>query len=569
MLTPILIPAYEAEPALAETVDALRRMGFERIVVVDDGSRQPDSLHILNQLDGVHLLKHAVNLGKGAALKTGLNHILLTWPDACGAVTADADGQHSPEDIAAVAAKLAGMPGHLILGSRQFRGEVPWRSKVGNRISSKLVKLLVGTRLSDTQTGLRGIPSTLARQLLKLPSNGYEFELDMLLAAKHLGVAAVELPIRTIYLNCNASSHFHPLWDSMRIYLVLMRFTLASVLTAVIDNAVFAIAYHSSPNILVSQLTGRSVAVIFNYAAARKAVFLSRGPHRDTLPKYLLLVTANAAISYLLITLIHDRLQAGVVAIKVAVEAGLFLASFLIQRDLIFSRKQGEATDWTSYYESVPPTAKLTRKYSASALVRMMRAAGLMPGAHMVEIGGANSCFYDRLTREFKPSRYEVIDTNRHGLDLLARRASSEVELRQESVLELPVDPRADVVFSAGLVEHFDRRGTRQAIEAHFDQAKPGGTVVVTFPTPTLLYRMTRKLLEAVGLWKFPDERPLLQDEVRQVVEERGEILEERILWPLILTQGVVVVRKSPVTAEAPQRVNISVAATTGVEPRP
>lgn len=569
MLTPILIPAYEAEPALGETVDALRRMGFQRIVVVDDGSRLPDSLRILNQLDGVHLLKHAVNLGKGAALKTGLNYILLTWPDASGAVTADADGQHSPEDIAAVAAKLTGLPGHLILGSRQFRGEVPWRSKVGNRISSKLLKLLVGTRLSDTQTGLRGIPSTLARHLLKLPSNGYEFELDMLLAAKHLGVPAVELPIRTIYLNCNASSHFDPLWDSMRIYLVLMRFTLASVFTAIIDNAVFAIAYHSSQNILVSQLIGRSVAVIFNYAAARKAVFLSRGPHKDTLPKYLLLVIANAAISYVLITLIHDRFQGGVVAIKLAVEAALFLASFLIQRDLIFSRKQGEATDWTSYYESVPPTAKLTRKYSGAALVRMMRAAGLLPGAHMVEIGGANSCFYDRLASEFKPSRYEVIDTNRHGLDLLAVRASAEVELRQESVLELAVDPRADVVFSAGLVEHFDQARTRQAIEAHFDQAKPGGTVLITFPTPTLLYRITRKLLEMAGLWKFPDERPLQQEEVRRVVQERGEILEERILWPLILTQGVIVARKGPAVGAAGHSANDPVAASTGVRPRP
>ncbi len=569
MLTPILIPAYEAAPELQETVAALRGMGFTRIVIVDDGSRLPISLLILNQLNGVHLLKHAVNLGKGAALKTGLNHILLTWPDAPGVVTADADGQHSPEDIAAVAAKLRSNPGNLILGSRQFRGQVPWRSKFGNRISATLVKLLVGTRLTDTQTGLRGIPLALAGQLLKLPSNGYEFELDMLLAAKHSGVPTLELPIRTIYLNSNSSSHFDPLWDSMRIYLVLMRFTLASVFTAIIDNAVFAIAYGELHNILLSQLIGRAVAVLFNYAAARKAVFLSRGPHKDTLPKYLLLVTANAAISYVLITLIHDRFQAGVVAIKVAVEAALFLASFLIQRDLIFSRKQGEATDWTNYYESVPPTAKLTRKYSGGALVRMLRAAGVGQGAHFVEIGGANSCFYDRLTAEFRPSRYEVIDTNRHGLDLLRRRASSEVELRQESVLELKEDPRADVVFSAGLVEHFDREGTRRAIEAHFDQAKPGGTVLVTFPTPTLLYRISRKLLEIFGLWKFPDERPLLREEVRQVAEDQGVLVEERILWPLILTQGVLVARKRPGGVMDSDGSADPVAARTGVLPRP
>ncbi|WP_321475141.1 glycosyltransferase [uncultured Paludibaculum sp.] len=544
MSIPILIPAYEPGDALAETVIALHERGFDRIVVVDDGSRNLNSLHVLNHLDRVYLYRHAVNLGKGAALKTGLNHILLNWPDAVGVVTADADGQHSPEDIAAVAAELAAKPGHLVLGSRQFHREVPWRSRVGNRLSAALVQTLVGARLTDTQTGLRGVPLSLIPQLLKLPSNGYEFELDMLLAAKHGGVRMAELPIRTIYIDQNASSHFDPLWDSMRIYLVLMRFTLASVVTAIIDNAVFAATYASTQNILLSQVVGRSVAVLFNYGAVRKAVFQSRGPHRDTLPKYLLLVTANAAISYLLITLIHERFQAGVIVAKILVEAALFLVSFLIQRDLIFSKRQGVATDWTSYYESVPATAKLTRRYSASVLVRMMRSAGIGSGAGFLEIGGANSCFYDRLAVEFQPSLYEVIDTNKHGLDLLARRAESRVRLRQESVLELGQDPRADIVFSVGLVEHFDCAGTRRAIEAHFDQVKPGGTVLVTFPTPTLLYRIARMFLELLGLWKFPDERPLIRDEVRKTVLTQGDILEERILWPLILTQGVVVARK-------------------------
>lgn len=339
MLPPILIPAYEPDPALLQTVCALQALGFTRIVVVNDGCRHPVSLSILNQLHSVTLLKHAVNLGKGAALKTGLNHALLIWPDAPGVVTADADGQHLSEDIATVARDLAALPGHLVLGSRQLGRDAPLRSRVGNRLSSALVHFLVGVRLTDTQTGLRGIPRALAAELLKLPSNGYEFELDMLLAAKHGGVPVIERPIQTVYVNENASSHFRPLRDSMRIYLVLVRFSLASVTTAILDNAVFAIVYQIMSHILISQLAGRSVAIVFNYAAARRAVFLSKAPHRETLPKYLGLVAVNAVLSYQMILLIHDQLHTAVIPTKFVVEALLFLASFLIQRDFVFSRR--------------------------------------------------------------------------------------------------------------------------------------------------------------------------------------------------------------------------------------
>jgi putative flippase GtrA len=549
MRAPVLIPAYEPGPALLDTVQALLALGFQRIVVVNDGSSAACDALFAALPPETQLLRHAVNLGKGAALKTGLNHILLKWPDCPGAVTADADGQHSPDDIARVAAQLQQQPNALVLGARQFDHDVPFRSLLGNRASALLMKALVGTRLTDTQTGLRGIPASLARQLLRLPTTGYEFELDMLLAAKHGGVPMVEVPIRTIYLDGNASSHFNPLWDSMRIYFVLLRFTAASVVTALIDNVVFALVYRASADVLLSQALGRCFAMVFNYAAARRAVFQSRERHAEVLPKYLLLVLVNAAISYGLITLIHAQFGGDVIVLKLLVEAGLFLANFAIQRDFVFSRRKdtATATDWTRYYSAVPPTARLTRRYSGRTLVRMLRTAGLQSGAHWVEFGGANSCFYDRLTAEFAPAVYEVIDTNRRGLDLLAERARDQaLLLRQESILETPEEADSDIVFSAGLVEHFHPADTSRAIAAHFQRAKPGALVLITFPTPTLLYRATRALLEAAGLWQFPDERPLQFSEVLDTVKQKGQVLQSRILWPLILTQGVIVARKHP-----------------------
>ena len=108
----------------------------------------------------------------------------------------------------------------------------------------------------------------------------------------------------------------------------------------------------------------------------------------------------------------------------------------------------------------------------------------------------------------------------------------------------MPLPPTADVVFSVGLVEHFHQAETRAAVLAHFDAVRAGGIVILTFPTPTLLYRASRKAIEAAGQWKFPDERPLQASEVLAAVRERGEILFEKILWPLVLTQYLVAARK-------------------------
>ena len=107
----------------------------------------------------VQLLRHAVNLGKGAALKTAFNYVLCAMPDAAGVVTADADGQHAPEDIARVAEALAAQPDALVLGARAFGADVPLRSRFGNIVTRGIMHALLGRKLADTQTGLRGIPA--------------------------------------------------------------------------------------------------------------------------------------------------------------------------------------------------------------------------------------------------------------------------------------------------------------------------------------------------------------------------------------------------------------------------
>ena len=214
------------------------------------------------------------------------------------------------------------------------------------------------------------------------------------------------------------------------------------------------------------------------------------------------------------------------------------------------------STDWDRYYLSVPVTARLTRRYSTSVLLRLIERHATPSHEDgrlsIVEIGGANSCFMDAILARVPCRSYDVIDTNEYGLSLLSDRLgdSQVVRLHRASVLEHTVDLAADVVFSVGLVEHFAPKETRAAVLAHFDLLRPGGIAIVTFPTPTRLYRTTRALIGALGMWQFHDERALEPREVTSAIRERGELVWEKTLWPLVLTQHLIVARKGFLQAE-------------------
>lgn len=335
----VLIPAYKPGPDFPALVSELVRLRVERIFVVDDGS----GVWFRARFDeaGAHpqvrSLRHAINLGKGAALKSGINAILCEFPDIPVVVTADADGQHAPADIIAVAQTACSNPGALVLGSRVFAKDVPLRSKLGNNATKIVLRIVAGQKLSDTQTGLRAIPAHLLPDLLKTPSQGYEFELDMLLLSRNRRLRIIEQPIRTIYLDGNASSHFNPLLDSMRIYFVLLRFAMISMCTAVLDNLLFSAVYAYTGSKAMSQIVGRLGAMAFNFTSVKRMVFNTSGRAMREFLEYTALVAVSGAISYFMIVLFTSRFGMGVLKSKLLAEGILFLANFLVQRDIIFT----------------------------------------------------------------------------------------------------------------------------------------------------------------------------------------------------------------------------------------
>ncbi|MFH1156123.1 MAG: GtrA family protein [Pseudomonadota bacterium] len=555
----IIIPAYKPTRALVSLIQDLQEATDSPIVIVNDGSGESFKT-IFKELESsgrVQVLSHYVNLGKGAALRTALNHCAATMPGLTGAVTADADGQHLVKDIIGVSVQLEKHPESLILGTRSFGGEIPLRSALGNKLTRLVFQTLTGTGIHDTQTGLRGIPIALFPALLRLRHRGYEFELKMLICTRENNISIREVPISTVYLEGNQSSHFRPIMDSILIYAVFLRFFLVSVITAGLDFLVFISALAITDNILMSMVCARVAAGIFNFQANRSFTFKSKRRGVAPAVEYTLLVLFQGVLSYGLLTAGVLALGGGVIWMKLLAEGLIFIASFIIQNFVIFSRGHGEipaSTDWDAYYDKPFKTAHITRRFTLHSLVKFLNLSDRkLQGATIVECGGANSCFFDHLHRlGFK--RYTALDNNQRGLDKFAQRctksiATGELTLRNFDLLsqEQPPVNDADICYSVGLIEHFHGPESREflsVLEKHFAMVRDGGLVVIAFPTPTWLYRASRRIIEMTGLWAFPDEIPLTSESVHAIAGKLGTRLGGKTLWSIILTQHMAAYRK-------------------------
>lgn len=351
----VVLPSLDPDEKLISVIDGLLEYGFTDIILVNDGSK-PENLHYFEQAAArseVHLLHHSDNRGKGAALKTAFTWFLENRPEGAGVVTVDGDNQHHPEDTRRCAERML-ETGNLILGVRDFdQPDVPFKSRNGNKITSAVFKIFVNMTISDTQTGLRALPMEVLPLLNGVAGDRFEYETNMLLAMKENNIAFEEVTIRTVYIEENKSSHFRAVRDSWRIYKLILahffKYTLASILSAVIDESIFVLLSH----ILQSTLTGiwltgvpavsaRLVSSLFNFLMNKKVVFSNTGNTAKALLRYYALAVPLAAAQlilthgvYLLFGISAEETLLRAI-IYAAVMAVLFLASFLIQQRWVF-----------------------------------------------------------------------------------------------------------------------------------------------------------------------------------------------------------------------------------------
>ncbi len=326
--TILLIPSYQPTVLCCELLEELRRVDPTPIVVVDDGSglAYRELFQRVSRVADTVVLTNAVNLGKGAALKHGMNHILVNYPGCIGIVTADADGQHSARDILKVASELQARPAEAVLGCRDFKRDVPLRSKLGNIISRYVYRFLIGLNLSDTQTGLRGIPRRLMELSLSIRSNRYEFETEQIITAKAANFKFREVPIQTVYIDDNRGSHFNPILDSFRIYFVLLRYAISSLATALADFLT-----------LGANMSARAVALWIQFMLLKRYVFKSRAG-LSIFAAYVAYVFFTGYVSSAMQVQFTEQLVNSPLLAKIVVELVIWIFNFMFLRDIIFRR---------------------------------------------------------------------------------------------------------------------------------------------------------------------------------------------------------------------------------------
>ena len=357
----VVLPSLDPDDKLITVIDGLLETGFTDIILVNDGSK-PENLHYFHTAathPEVHLLHHEVNRGKGAALKTAFTWFLENRPDAAGVVTVDGDNQHHPEDTKACSEQML-RSGKVVLGCRDFSlPHVPKRSRMGNRITCGVFKIMVGMTISDTQTGLRAIPTDAVKAFLAVKGDRFEYETNMLLAMKEQCIDFEELKIRTVYIEENKSSHFHAVRDSWRIYKLILahffRYTLSSLLSAVVDEGLFTLLSWILKNSLtgllltaVPTISARVVSSLLNFFLNKKVVFHSHVSTGKAMLRYyalaipMLLAQLGATHGLYLIFSIGSSQTVLRAVIYALVMAVLYIASFMIKQRWVFAWRKKE-----------------------------------------------------------------------------------------------------------------------------------------------------------------------------------------------------------------------------------
>ncbi|MCI8356864.1 MAG: glycosyltransferase [Lachnospiraceae bacterium] len=353
---PVIIPAYEPDEKLLILLNHLKEAGIRNMIVVDDGSGSDYQTLFARAeaTEGCTVLHHAVNLGKGRALKTAFNACLLRFPTQCGCVTADSDGQHTPQDILACMKKLWENPEALVLGCRNFdAADVPMRSSFGNKCTRKVFRYLVGLSVSDTQTGLRAIPASFMKSLMNVRGERFEYETNMLIETKNMSVPILEVPVETIYLEENKTSHFNPIKDSVRIYMIFGKFLFSSLSSSVLDLALFGLfckalraasgIWTGLPYIVGATILARIISAIYNFLLNYKVVFQSSANLAASAAKYFALAVCQMLCSAFLVNELFGLLGGYEVAVKIPVDVLLFFLSFVIQREFVYRKKERPA----------------------------------------------------------------------------------------------------------------------------------------------------------------------------------------------------------------------------------
>ena len=272
-----LIPAYKPNIQLLEFVKGIEEHGMDCLIVNDGSGEEYLSLfHKIERETEARVLSFPENRGKGAALKAGLEYLQKENAGLQGnftIITLDADGQHLLKDALNLLSVAEEKKDTLILGSRTQSKDSPLRSRIGNGITKEVFNLCTGVEVKDTQTGMRAFSGKMIPEMLTIPGERYEYEMNVLLFLAKEGVLMEEVPIETVYINDNAESHFDTVKDSYRIYKQILKFSASSLLSFLADFLLYSFFFLITGGLFVSNFLARVISLHLNFFLNKTMVF--------------------------------------------------------------------------------------------------------------------------------------------------------------------------------------------------------------------------------------------------------------------------------------------------------
>ncbi len=368
-----LIPAYKPNIQLLEFVKGIEEHGMDCLIVNDGSGEEYLSLfHKIERETETRVLSFPENRGKGAALKAGLEYLQKENAGLQGdftLITLDADGQHLLKDALNLLSVAEEKKNTLILGSRTQSKDSPLRSRIGNGITKEVFHLCTGVEVKDTQTGMRAFSGKMIPEMLDIPGERYEYEMNVLLFLAKEGVPMEEVPIETVYINDNAESHFDTVKDSYRIYKQILKFSASSLVSFLADFLLYSFFFLITGGLFVSNFLARVISLHLNFFLNKTMVFSGEEDIEESKKRIentkvqkgtkwnlsaLKSFKKEEYLSYLglaaFIFIINSFILSGIVGslgmnpylAKILTEGLLFCLSYFVQKKWIFEKKNSK-----------------------------------------------------------------------------------------------------------------------------------------------------------------------------------------------------------------------------------
>jgi len=349
----VIIPSLNPDKKLADYVEKIISSNITSVIVINDGSdsKYDEIFENINNIKGCTVIRHEINKGKGAALKTGYKYFLENFNRYRGVITADSDGQHDIEDILRISELIGiGENKKAVLGQRDlYNKNVPIRSRIGNASSALLFSLLYGCNIWDTQSGLRGFSADLIPLMIEIEGERYDYEMNVLSFLRINNINIIKIPIKTIYINNNKGSHYRTVYDTAKIFIrIVNSFFRHSALTlafGILDISLFAICYYllltnaaPAARIFICSFAARICVLAISNIPARKNAPLNRISNKSNLVSYIIW-TGQLIVSCLLVLKLFASAMLNIIFIKYITDLVICIVTYQIQKRSDFKKK--------------------------------------------------------------------------------------------------------------------------------------------------------------------------------------------------------------------------------------